>query len=330
LIPRSYLYVPGDQPHKLERATRSGADAVIADLEDAVAPSAKTAARNTLADWLATLTDTNRPEIWVRVNASPLMAEDVSIVIGPPLAGLCLPKVGRLEQILSLDDLVTAGEQRGGFTPGSIRVLPLLESAAGILSAQAIAKAPRVTQVGLGELDLCGELGIEPSPDEPELLPIRLHVVLASAAARLEAPVAPVSTDYRDLDALRRSTQALERLGFGSRWAIHPAQVPIINEVFTPTAGEVSAAQRLIEQHEAALAAGRGVFVDDHGRMADEAVVRSARRILARARQDGQGTLPSQRRSRGCLRPVEMAPMRHSHRRETLSHWLLCLPSIAR
>ena len=114
LIPRSYLYVPGDQPHKLERATRSGADAVIADLEDAVTPSAKTAARNFLADWLATLTDTNRPEIWVRVNASPLMAEDVSIVIGPPLAGLCLPKVGRPEQILSLDDLVTAGEQRGG------------------------------------------------------------------------------------------------------------------------------------------------------------------------------------------------------------------------
>jgi citrate lyase subunit beta/citryl-CoA lyase len=286
LTARSYLYVPGDQPHKLERATRSGADAVIADLEDAVAPSAKTAALKTVADWLATRTGTDQPEIWVRVNASQLMTEDVRAVIGPSLAGLCLPKVDGPEQILRLDELTTAGELRAGFAPGSVRVLPLLESAAGILSAQAIAQAPRVTQLGLGELDLCGELGIEPSRDEPELLPIRLQVVLASAAARLEAPVAPVSTGYRDLDALRRSTQALKRVGFGSRWAIHPAQVPIINEIFTPTAAEVSAAQRLIEQHEAALAAGRGVFVDDHGRMADEAVVRSARRILGQARQD--------------------------------------------
>jgi citrate lyase subunit beta / citryl-CoA lyase len=288
LTARSYLYVPGDQPHKLERATRSGADAVIADLEDAVAPSAKTAARKTVADWLATRTGTDQPEIWVRVNASQLTAEDVHAVISPSLAGLCLPKVDGPQQIRRLDDLATTGEQRAGFAPGSIRVLPLLESAAGILSAQAIAQAPRVAQLGLGELDLCGELGIEPSPDESELLPIRLQVVLASAAARLEAPVAPVSTGYRDFDALRRSTQALKRLGFGSRWAIHPAQVPIINEVFTPTAAEVSAAQRLIEQHEAALAADRGVFVDDQGRMADEAVVRSARRILARARQDGR------------------------------------------
>ena len=118
---RSYLYVPGDQPHKLERATRSGADAVIADLEDAVAPSAKTAARKTVADWLATRAGTNRPEIWVRVNASQRMAEDVRAVISPCLAGLCLPKVGGPEQLLRLDDLATASEQRAGFAPGSIR-----------------------------------------------------------------------------------------------------------------------------------------------------------------------------------------------------------------
>jgi citrate lyase subunit beta/citryl-CoA lyase len=288
LIARSYLFVPGDQPKKLERALGSGADAVIADLEDAVAPSAKTAARRTVAAWIGALTGTSRPEIWVRVNASQLAAEDARAVIGPSLAGLCLPKVNEPDQLLRLDAVATTQERRAGLTPGSVRFLPLVESAAGILSVQAIATAPRVARLGLGELDLCGELGIAPSQDEPELLPIRLHVVLSSAAAGLQAPVAPVSTDYRDLDALRDSTQALKRLGFGSRWAIHPAQVAIINEVFTPTAAEVSAARRLIEQHQAALAAGQGVFVDDQGRMADEAIIRAARRILAQARRAGR------------------------------------------
>jgi citrate lyase subunit beta/citryl-CoA lyase len=281
---RSYLFVPGDQPTKLDRALACGADAVIADLEDAVAPSAKTAARTTVAAWIGALVDTGLPEIWVRVNASQLAVEDARAVIGASLAGLSLPKVNGPEQIARLDALVCAEEQRAGLPTRSVRFLPLLESAAGILSVQAIATAPRVVGLGLGELDLCGELGIAPSQGEPELLPIRLQVVLASAAAGLQAPVAPVATDYRDLDALRDSTQALKRVGFGSRWAIHPAQVPIINEVFTPTTAEISAAQHLIEQHQAALAAGRGVFVDDQGRMADEAVIRSARRILAQAR----------------------------------------------
>jgi citrate lyase subunit beta/citryl-CoA lyase len=284
LTARSYLFVPGDQPKKLERAARCGADAVIADLEDAVPPSAKTAARRTVAAWIGALTGTSRPDIWVRVNASQLAAEDARAVIGPCLAGLCLPKVNGPDQLLYLDAVATTEERRAGLTPGSVRFLPLVESAAGILSIQTIATAPRVDRLGLGELDLCGELGITPSQDESELLPIRLQVVLASAAAGLQAPVAPVATDYRDLDALRDSTQALKRVGFGSRWAIHPAQVPIINEVFTPTAAEISAAQHLVEQHQAALAAGQGVFVDDQGRMADEAVIRSARRILAQAR----------------------------------------------
>jgi citrate lyase subunit beta/citryl-CoA lyase len=287
LTARSYLYVPGDQPDKLERAVRSSADAIIADLEDAVAPTAKAAARETVAGWLAGRIADSGPQIWVRVNHSQLMTEDVHVVVAPALTGLCLPKVDDPEPIKRLDELAAKSEQQAGLNPGAIAILPLLESAAGILSARAIGQAPRVTQLGLGELDLCGELGIEPSQDQSELLPIRLQVVLASAAARLDSPVGPVSTDYRDLDALRRSTQTLKRLGFGSRWAIHPAQVPVINEVFTPTASEVSAAQRLIDQHQAALDAGKGVFVDDHGRMADAAVIRAARRTLARAAAAG-------------------------------------------
>jgi citrate lyase subunit beta/citryl-CoA lyase len=129
------------------------------------------------------------------------------------------------------------------------------------LSARAVAEHARVWQLGLGELDLCAEVGIEPSADERELLPIRVQVVLASAAAGLDPPIGPVSTDFRDLAALRRSTDALRRLGFGSRWAIHPAQVPVINQVFTPSPEQVKAARRLVERYDSALGMGVGVCV---------------------------------------------------------------------
>jgi citrate lyase subunit beta/citryl-CoA lyase len=124
--------------------------------------------------------------------------------------------------------------------------------------------------------------------DDRELLAVRVLVVLASAAAGLDPPIGPVSTDFRDLAALRRSTDALRRLGFGSRWAIHPAQVPIINQIFTPALEQVNAARRLIERHDSAVRQGTGVCVDEDGHMVDEAVVRAARRTLARTRRTAE------------------------------------------
>jgi citrate lyase subunit beta / citryl-CoA lyase len=286
---RSYLFVPGEQARKLQHALGSGADAIIADLEDAVAPSAKADARRMVADWLATQLDGDHPELWVRVNASArLLADDVHAAVGPAVTGVCLPKSHTPEQIRRLGELLGAAEQRAGLAEGSIRIVPLLESAAGILSARAIAQEPRVWQLGLGELDLCAEVGLQPSADERELLSIRVQVVLASAAAGLEPPVGPVSTDFRDLAALQRSTEALRRVGFGSRWAIHPAQVPVINETFTPTPEQLEAARRLVERYDRALDEGVGVCVGEDGHMVDEAVVRAARRILARARRTAE------------------------------------------
>jgi len=283
---RSYLYVPGDQIRKLQHAVASGADAIIADLEDAVAPSAKADARRTVADWLATQPNGGQLELWVRVNSSAqLLADDVQAVVGPTVTGICLPKTHTPEQVRSVGELLSAAERRASLAEGSIKVVPLLESAAGILSARAIAEPPRVQQLGLGELDLCAELGIEPSADERELLSIRVQVVLASAAAGLAPPIGPISTDFRDLDALQRSTDVLRRIGFGSRWAIHPAQVPVINQTFTPTPEQLEAARRLVERYDRALDQGVGVGVDEDGRMVDEAVVRAARQILARARR---------------------------------------------
>jgi citrate lyase subunit beta / citryl-CoA lyase len=286
---RSYLYVPGDQARKLQHALGSGADAIIADLEDAVAPSAKANARRTVADWLATQLDDDHPELWVRVNAAArLLADDVKAAVGPAVTGICLPKTHTPEQVRSLGQLLGPAERQAGLAEGAIKVVPLLESAAGILSAPAIAQQPRVWQLGLGELDLCAEVGIQPSADERELLPVRVQVVLASAAAGLAPPIGPVSTDFRDLVALRRSTLALHRVGFGSRWAIHPAQVPVINQSFTPTPEQLEAARRLVERYDGALERGVGVGVDEDGQMVDEAVVRAARRTLARARRTAE------------------------------------------
>jgi citrate lyase subunit beta/citryl-CoA lyase len=281
---RSYLFVPGDQARKLQHALSSGADGIIADLEDAVAPSVKANARRTVADWLATQPTGDQPELWVRVNASGrLLADDVHAVVGSAVTGICLPKTHAPQQVRSLGELLGAAERQASLTEGSIKVVPLLESAAGILSARAIAEQPRVWQLGLGELDLCAEVGIEPSADERELLAIRVQVVLASAAAGLAPPIGPISTDFRDLDALQSSTETLRRLGFGSRWAIHPAQVPVINQTFMPTPEQLEAARHLVERYDRALHQGVGVGVDEDGKMVDEAVVRAARRILARA-----------------------------------------------
>jgi len=267
MIPRSYLYAPGDEPEKLEKAVARGADAVIADLEDAVPLDRKDAARETVCAFLRAR-DAKGPQVWVRVNGGALLEEDVLAVAKTGPDGISLPKAS-LQDLARLDVLLADAD---------IPVSALIETAAGVLDARAIASSPRVTRLQIGEADLTGELHIEPSGDERELMPLRMPIILASSATGLAPPVGPVSTDFRDLDALRASTRALKALGFGARAAIHPAQVPVINEVFTPSDEEVARARRLLELFEAA---GGGVCVDDDGRMVDEAVVRGARYTLA-------------------------------------------------
>lgn len=256
---RSYLYVPGDRPDRLEKAVDRGADALIADLEDAVATSSKEEARETVAEWVAGFpADQRRPEIWVRVN-SP---EDIQSILAPGLTGVYVPKVA------SAADLPTV----------SVKVAALIESAAGVLAAAEIAAAPGVAHLAIGEADLTAELGIEPSE---ALNPIRMQIVLVSAAAGIDPPVGPVSTDFKDLDGLRRSTESLRRMGFRARAAIHPDQIPIINEVFTPTPDEVENAKKILALYDEAVSRGTGAIADENGRMIDEAIARAARHTLS-------------------------------------------------
>ena len=266
---RSYLYVPGDDAGKLARALSRGADALIVDLEDAVAPARKDLAREQVLTWLADLREP-ASEIWVRVNDGARRHADVDALRSAPnVTGLCLAKVRSADEVADID-------RRLGGT--AVALMPLLETAGAVYDARLIAAAPRVQALQLGEVDLSADLGIEPGPDGLELLWARSQVVAASAAAGIDPPVAPVSVDFRDLTAFAASTQALRRLGFFGRACIHPAQLPTVHDVFTPTAAQIERARRVV----ALLDGDRtGVALDENGRMVDEAVVRSARRVLA-------------------------------------------------
>ena len=284
---RSYLYVPGDRPDRLNRATERGADALILDLEDAVAPQAKEGARRELGRWLARQGEPGC-ELWIRINAeSP--AADIAATVTSVVTGLVVPKA-EPELLRHVDQLLAARERDIDTPPGQFCVLPLIESARGLLTATELASQPRTVRLGVGEADLIADLRMQPGPGREELLPLRLQVVMACAAAGIGAPVAPTSTDFRDLAAFRQTTQALVRLGFRARTAIHPAQVATINEVLSPSAQDVARARRLVAAFEAATSQGDAVTRDEDGRMVDVAVVRAAREVLARS---GRSTSPA-------------------------------------
>jgi len=263
----------------LAKAATRGADALLLDLEDAVAPSAKALARETVTTFLAE--DPPAARYWVRVNGDDELVADVEAVAALPIAGICLPKA-TLDAVAQVDALL-ANEG----APNELRIVALIESAAGILESAQIAQAERVSHLAIGEADLAAELGVKEGIVEEALLPLRMQLVVASAAAGLDPPTGPVSTQWQDLDALRSGTERLAAMGFGSRAAIHPAQIPVINAVFTPNAAELATAQGLVTRYEAAKASGEGVLVAGDGSMVDEAVVRAARRVIDNAERNG-------------------------------------------
>jgi citrate lyase subunit beta/citryl-CoA lyase len=277
LPPRSYLYVPGNAGEKLGKATDRGAEALILDLEDAVPLREKDAARAAVVAWLGDRPVGDGVELWVRVNAGALGEDDIRALAGlPALTGLALAKADP-EWVRAAAELLTSlGDQ-------DTVLMPMVESASAVLRATEIAGAPRAHQIQIGEVDLTGELGIVPGPDESELIGVRTSVVLASRAAGIHPPVGPVSRITADPAALRASTERLARLGFLGRVCIHPAQIDVVHQVFTPTPEQVEEAEDVIRLLEQAEAGGSGVVLDDRGRLVDLAVLASARRTLALA-----------------------------------------------
>lgn len=281
-LPRSLLYVPGNASEKLAKAGGRGADALIVDLEDAVPASQKEAASEAVRGWLA---GGGAPgvQVWVRVNAGPLREADVQAFVGNPhVHGLVLAKTESAAEVAAIADLLgAAGDER-------LLLMPLLETPRAVQEVELIAAVRRVHRFQVGEVDLAAELGMTPGDDELELLAIRTRVVLASAAAGLHPPVGPVSRDIDDRDRLAASTRRLARLGYLGRACIHPGQVPVVHEVFTPTDDRLAQASEVVRLMARAQDEGLGVAVDADGRFLDAAVLREAQRVLA-MRDPGTG-----------------------------------------
>ena len=277
---RSFLFVPANRPERFAKALASGADAVIIDLEDAVSPADKLAARAQLAQGFMPLGPADRARVVVRMNAlgTPFHDDDLVLLaslVAQGLGGVMVPKA---ETVLGLQRVVDALGPR-------CALLPLIESVAGLDAANALATAPQVLRLAFGNLDFQADLGLACGPDEPELVPVRLAVVLASRRASLPQPVDGVTPGTQDTVQLQMDASRARRSGFGAKLCIHPAQVAGVNAAFTPTPSELEWAQRVLAAFEAA---GGGVFSLE-GRMVDAPVVRLAQRTLAQGRGAAAG-----------------------------------------
>ncbi|WP_425425205.1 HpcH/HpaI aldolase/citrate lyase family protein [Xenophilus azovorans] len=269
----SFLFVPANRPERLAKALVGGADMVIADWEDAVAPADKGAARAALALAVGALEAADRPRVLVRINAAgtPWHAEDLA-ALGPlaaqGIAGVVVPKAERAWTLHAAAR--AAGPQAA--------LLPLVESVAGLDALDALAAAPQVARLVFGHLDFQVDAGIDCGAGEAELLPMRMALVLASRRAGLAAPVDGVTVDTRDAARLAADARRARRMGFGGKLCIHPAQVPVLHGVFDPEPAAVEHARRV---RQALHEAGGGVCVVD-GRMVDTPVLKRAEQVLAR------------------------------------------------
>jgi citrate lyase subunit beta/citryl-CoA lyase len=261
----------------LRKAPRSGADTVVFDLEDAVAPDRKTAAREHVRGALAELaTSGDGPGVEVCVRINPVdrgAAADLDAVLdGVPPDALVVPKVGDAADV---ERVAVLARERGETLP----ILALVESAAGVLHAEGIAAADPVDALVFGAEDLAADVGATRSDEGTEVLYAREHVVLAASAAGVDA-VDTVYTDFEDDAGLREATAFARDLGYDGKLAIHPAQVGPINEAFTPDPGRVEWAERVLAAREATDSA---VFEVD-GEMIDAPLIAQAERIVERAR----------------------------------------------
>jgi citrate lyase subunit beta/citryl-CoA lyase len=270
-LARAYLFVPGNRPERFAKALASGADRVILDLEDAVLPADKPLARSAIAGWVATLDVATRARLLVRINdaASPWHADDLAWLPGSLLSHAMLSKCEHPEQVAAVCERL----------PAQGTVLPLLETARGVLAAVAIAQAPQVARLAFGSLDYLLDLDL-PGPGFA-LDSAATALALASRAAYLPAPVAGV-TAALDAGQLQADLAHARSLGYGAKMCIHPTQVALVREAFQPDAQALAWARRVVSAWQ--QAGGSGAIQVD-ARMVDKPVLLRAERILAQSGQ---------------------------------------------
>ncbi|SDE40735.1 citrate lyase subunit beta / citryl-CoA lyase [Paracoccus isoporae] len=258
--PRSYLFVPGIMPERFAKATGSGADAIILDLEDAVGPGAKSEARDHVVAWFG-----RGGRGLVRVNAAdtPWFQDDLAALSRCDISAVMVPKA-------TPDSLSAVAEK----LPGRA-LIGLIETAEGLAALRRSATCPGVSRLAFGNLDFSADTRIPGTG--PVLDPARFEIVLASRLAGLVPPVDGVTTELRDGGVLAEEVARSRRLGFGAKLCIHPAQVAFTNDGFTPSEGEVAWARRVLS----ALSAADGSVVQVDGKMVDKPLIDRARQVLA-------------------------------------------------
>lgn len=285
---RSFLFVPGSEEKKLAKAPSLGADAVILDLEDAVAPARKAEARTLVRTFLQTQRG-QAIEWLIRLNGlgTPDFEADLEASVRAGPDALVIPKVDSPEVLQLVDAHLTEAEHASALPAGSLKLFALVESARGILNAQAIAAAtPRLLGLMLGHVDLSTDLGLRAGrAGEGIVYHARCQLVLAAKAAGVDA-VDTVYLNIQDHEGLRAEAAQAAALAFTGKLAIHPAQVPIVHDAFTPSAERIRRAEQILETWRQAEAEGRGVCTLD-GDLIEKPVVEGEQRILERARRAG-------------------------------------------
>lgn len=266
--PQTYLFVPGNRPERFAKALAAGADRIILDLEDAVAPADKTAARTAIAGWMGSSTRETREKVLIRINdaATPWYMQDLALAGAVHAMCVMLPKCEAAAQVSSV--LAPLAD--------NATVLPLIETARGMMALPFIAATPGVARLAFGALDYMADLDIP--ADSVALDYAASQIAIASRAAGLASPLAGV-TPALDAACVTEDMAHARTLGFGAKMCIHPAQVAAARAALAPSAGELAWAQRVLQAWKVS---GAGAIQVD-GKMMDLPVVRKAERIVAQA-----------------------------------------------
>ena len=278
---RSFLFTPGNHPRRVEKSLSLAADAVILDLEDAVAHNEKESAR---AHVVEALSRPRRGLAYVRVNALGTVWSygDIESVVVPGLDGLVLPKVESASDLHTAEWMISALERARGLKPGAIDLIPIIETARGYVALESIVRSgTRVRRMAFGAGDFTLDAGIRWSSEETELLPYRSNIVVHCRAAGLEPPIDTVWVELRNTAGFERSVQHIKDLGFQGKLCIHPDQIPVVNQTFRPTETELARARKVVSAFQEAEQQGLAAIQVD-GQMVDYPIVHAAQRVLDR------------------------------------------------
>jgi citrate lyase subunit beta/citryl-CoA lyase len=289
---RTLLFVPANRENMVERAHGAAADVIVLDMEDSVPPAEKETARSMVQKFLPSLKAAGKT-VHVRINHldTGLTRDDILAVVSKDLDGLAFPKAEGAQHIRDLDVIIREAETRSGVRPGTVLLIPSIESAKGVLRCEEIAQAStRLAGISLGAYDYTADLQVARRPDGRELEYARRVIVHCCVAYGLLALDTPYG-DFRDEPGLIEETEYVKSIGFKGKYLIHPAQIEPVNRILQPSQEEIDSARRIVEGFDDAVAKGHASVQVD-GRMVDIPVARRARDLLAYAEEIAARQVP--------------------------------------